>query len=66
MEVCGQPYILQPLQPWEKHPGIHWIDGRMGPRAGVGILVVVVVVVVEEVVVVAAVVVVVALVLEWC
>ena len=59
MEVSGQPYVLQPLQPCRKRPGIHWIDGRMGPRAGVGILVVVV----EEVVVlvvVAAVVVV-----EW-
>lgn len=43
MEVSGQPYVLQPLQRWRKHPGIHCIDGRMDPRAGVGILVVVVV-----------------------
>ena len=48
MEVKGQPYVLQPLQPWGRYPGIYWIDGRMGPRAGVGILVEVV----EEVVVV--------------
>ena len=62
MEVSGQPYVLQPLQPWGKHPGIHWIDGRMGPRADVGILVVVVVVLEEEVVVLVVTVVVVVLV----
>jgi hypothetical protein len=44
MEVSGQLYVLQPLQLWGKHPGIHCIDGRIAPRAGVGILVVAVVV----------------------
>jgi hypothetical protein len=39
MEVSGQPHTLAALPPKERIPSMHWIEGWVGPRAGLDTMV---------------------------